>query len=324
MEEVLPDTLPMEHIPGTEIMRDVGKIHFVHGPKSHQVLIPYPSENADDPLNWTLKWKYITIGVQIIYTWVTVASALSMAPMFPLLQEEWNLSQTQLNLITGACVLALGYANFIIVPISNIFGRRFTCIIMAMLGAGTCIWEARAGSYSVLIGARIVNGIATATSETLMVQVICDVFFLHERGVWMGVYFCTYFLGLFVGPIISGAIASEHGWRSFFWLSMALSLLNIITLITFFPETRYHRTNQLPAVVAMSAISPEDGLDKLALPHEIEYSASSNVIGTGRPTMSQFKLIARPDARWKSLIFKDIIFSGKAFFFPIIIWAGIT
>lgn len=37
MEDVLPDTLPMEHIPGTEIMRDVGKVHFVHGPKSHQV-----------------------------------------------------------------------------------------------------------------------------------------------------------------------------------------------------------------------------------------------------------------------------------------------
>jgi diadenosine tetraphosphatase ApaH/serine/threonine PP2A family protein phosphatase len=39
MEEVLPDTLPMERIPGTEIMRDVGKIHFVHGPKSHQVYV---------------------------------------------------------------------------------------------------------------------------------------------------------------------------------------------------------------------------------------------------------------------------------------------
>lgn len=39
MEEALPDTILMEHIPGTEIMRDVGKIHFVHGPKSHQVYV---------------------------------------------------------------------------------------------------------------------------------------------------------------------------------------------------------------------------------------------------------------------------------------------
>lgn len=74
----------------------------------------------------------------------------------------------------------------------------------------------------------------------------------------------------------------------------------------------------------MSTISPEDGMDKPASPHEIEYSAPSNIIGTGRPTKNQFQLISRPDTRWKSLIFKDIIFSAKAFFFPIIIWAGIT
>lgn len=119
---------------------------------------------------------------------MTVASALSVAPMFPLLEQEWGLSQTQLNLITGVCVLALGYANFIIVPICNIFGRRFTSISLGFLVAGSCIWEAQAKSYGSMLGARVLNGIATATSETLMVQVICDMFFLHERGVWMGVY----------------------------------------------------------------------------------------------------------------------------------------
>jgi MFS family permease len=108
--------------------------------------------------------------------------------MFPLLAAEFDLDQTQLNLITGSCVLALGYANFIIVPASNIFGRRPTSIFLALLAVGSCIWEAEAKSYKSLIGARVVNGFATATSETMAVQVICDLFFLHERGVWMGVY----------------------------------------------------------------------------------------------------------------------------------------
>jgi MFS family permease len=108
--------------------------------------------------------------------------------MNPLLAAEFDLSQTQLNLITGSCVLALGYANFIIVPMSNIFGRRPTSIALAAFAAGSCIWEARAQSYGSLIGARVVNGFATATSESMAVQVICDLFFLHERGFWMGVY----------------------------------------------------------------------------------------------------------------------------------------
>ena len=111
-----------------------------------------------------------------------------MAPMFPLLGAEFGLSQTQLNLLTGVCVLSLGYANFFIVPLSNILGRRFASISLGLLCVGTCIWEALAKSYGSLLAARILNGFATATSETLMVQVIADIFFLHERGIWMGVY----------------------------------------------------------------------------------------------------------------------------------------
>lgn len=108
--------------------------------------------------------------------------------MFPLLGAEFQLEPTQVSLITGACVIALGYANFIIVPCSNIFGRRFTCIVFGVLTIGTSIWEALATSYPSLIGARVLNGVATATNESLMVQVVADTFFLHERGLWMGVY----------------------------------------------------------------------------------------------------------------------------------------
>ncbi|CAK7198343.1 hypothetical protein SEUCBS139899_001004 [Sporothrix eucalyptigena] len=311
------EKLHVEHIPGTEIMRDVGSAHFVHGPKSHQVLIPRPSMNMNDPLNWKLSWKYTAIAVQCMYCWATVASALSIAPMFPLLAAEWDLSQTQLNLITGSCVLALGYANFVIVPISNILGRRFTSLVLALLVMGSCVWEARAQSYSSLIGARVVNGVATATSETLMVQVICDMFFLHERGIWMGMYL--------------------HGWRSFFWLSLALAGFNFLSLLLFFPETKYNRPEgsmeqaQLPAAAQENSASPEtdkpasDHLDERAADQPLELQAQpATVVGQGSPSKAQFSLICKPDPQWKSFVFKDIISTVQVFFYPIIFWAGTT
>ena len=36
-DEIAFDELHVEHIPGTEIMRDVKGVQFVHGPKSHEV-----------------------------------------------------------------------------------------------------------------------------------------------------------------------------------------------------------------------------------------------------------------------------------------------
>ncbi len=130
----------------------------------------------------------LVVTSQFLFTFVTVESALSMAPMFPLLAKEFHLGEQQLSLLTGASVLALGYANFFIVPCSNIFGRRSTSIVWAMFVIATSIWEALAKTHSSLLAARVLNGFATATSESLMMQVVADLFFLHERGLWTGIY----------------------------------------------------------------------------------------------------------------------------------------
>ena len=126
--------------------------------------------------------------VQFAYTFVSVEAALSVAPIFPLLAEEFKLDQTQLNLLSGACILGQAYANFLIVPYSNIFGRRQACLTLAVLMILTEVWEALATSYHSLLATRVLNGLASAISESVMVQVINDLFFSHERGSWMGFY----------------------------------------------------------------------------------------------------------------------------------------
>lgn len=126
--------------------------------------------------------------VQFAYTFIAVEAALSVAPMFQLLAADFKLDQTQLNLLSGACILGQAFANFLIVPYSNIFGRRHASLLFAVLIIITEIWEALATSYHSLLGARVMNGLATAISETVMVQVVNDVFFVHERGFWTGFY----------------------------------------------------------------------------------------------------------------------------------------
>jgi len=125
---------------------------------------------------------------QWLFTWIAVSGALSIAPMFPLLGKEFHLNNNQLAMLTGITVITLGVANFVIVPLSNIFGRRTISLVFAVLITLTCIWEALATSHRSLLAARAMNGVVCATSETIPVQMIADVFFLHERGLWMGVY----------------------------------------------------------------------------------------------------------------------------------------
>ncbi|KKY29194.1 putative mfs transporter [Phaeomoniella chlamydospora] len=305
-EQVLAEELHTELIPGTEVMRDVGDVHFVHGPKSGAVLIPHPSEDPADPLNWTLPWKYLAVVAQTLFTWTAVASALSMAPMFPLLGAEFGLDETQESLLTGVCVLALGYANFIIVPLSNIFGRRMTSLLLCVFSIGTCIWEAEAKSYNSLLAARVLNGFGTATSESLMVQVVADIFFLHERGFWAGIYL--------------------YGWRSFFWLSLALSCVNLLALVFVFPETKFARSE--PPIQheghikeAVDVAPPEKDTSSQ---HEYGTRLPVSQVGKGRPSKSQYKLWQQPDPAWKSFLIRDIVAPVPAFFIPIILWAALN
>ena len=85
-------------------------------------------------------------------------------------------------------MIALGYANLLIIPFSNIFGRRPASLICSITCIVATIWQAVAKSYGSFLGARIVNGLGAAANETIMAVVVADVMFMHERGAWMGLF----------------------------------------------------------------------------------------------------------------------------------------
>ncbi|KAB8202665.1 major facilitator superfamily domain-containing protein [Aspergillus parasiticus] len=321
-------------VPGTDVLRDAEDRNLKHRKRSDTVLSPQPSNNSDDPLNWAPAWKYLVIVAQFLYVFVAVESSLSMAPMFPLLVKEWDLNETQLSLLTGGCILGLGYANFLIVPFSNIFGRRFASISLAVVTLLTVLWEALATSHKAFLAARVVNGLTTATTESIMMQVIADVLFLNERGLWTGIYFTSYFFGLFLGPMIAGNIVERHGWRSFFWLSLGLAAFNIITLILFFPETKYRRpattlggkAEAIDELTRTTNNENHDANETIQAPNDTEIQApdTNSQNGKGRPSKNQFKLFQKPDPRWKGFLIRDILSPIRAFFYPIIFWAGLN
>jgi MFS family permease len=85
-------------------------------------------------------------------------------------------------------VILLGYFNFIIIPCSEIFGRRITLLVCALVNLAASIWQAAAGSYGSFLGARVLAGTGAAANESIMNVVVADMFFLHERGRFVGSY----------------------------------------------------------------------------------------------------------------------------------------
>jgi MFS family permease len=92
------------------------------------------------------------------------------------------------------------------------------------------------------MGASVLNGFAAGPCETVQPQIITDIIFLHDRGKYQTLYFSMYFASLMIGPIISGAMVTNVGWRSFWWFNTAVLLACFLLNLFCFPETRYRRS----------------------------------------------------------------------------------
>ncbi|KAK9448269.1 major facilitator superfamily domain-containing protein [Limtongia smithiae] len=321
----------VEVLPGTEIMRDENgrAVAHLHNEQSGAVLVPQPSENLDDPLNWSPIWKWIVLINQGCFVLISVITNLSLAPLDNIYILLWNKSATHVALLTGATVLSLGYANFIIVPTAELYGRRFVTLVCGLVCLGGDIWQAAAQSYNSFLGARIITGLGAAINESLLPMIITDMFFLHERGKYVGVYFCCYFNGLFLGPIISGGVAQHVSWRWFFWACAIVQGFNVLSLLFLFPETRYTRERQthLPLDTNTPAASVEESATMKpsteAAEHMENFDTENGIavdssLGRGKPTKAQFKLIQPIDRHaWKTIA-RHVITPFNLIFFPII------
>lgn len=79
----LEEVLHTKIYPGTEIMKDVGTRHFVKSAhRSSNVLVPQPSDDEHDPLNWSPRWKGITIFCATLFSVALNLGPLANAPMF--------------------------------------------------------------------------------------------------------------------------------------------------------------------------------------------------------------------------------------------------
>ncbi|KAL3422543.1 hypothetical protein PVAG01_06699 [Phlyctema vagabunda] len=323
----LEQELHTEILPGTEIMTDVGSHHFVKG--SNSVLVPQPSDDPHDPLNWSPAWKASAIFCATFVSFAQGMGPLALAPMFGDYIVAFDSNLTDVVQFTGIAILVLGFSNFIWVPIQTCFGRRPVLIASTLICVGSSIWRARANTYGSFMGACVLNGIGAGPAETAQPTIVADVQFLHERGKYNTLYFVFYFGSLMVGPIISGPMAAHLGWRSFWWLNTGVLALCAICCIFLFPETKYNRQHILPNDTNRheKQNSPSPPL-KTTSSEQVEQQQVNGLaqvtthqdpwLGRGRPSKAQFRLW-QP---YEGNLLKEFLLPWYLLSFPIVEFAA--
>lgn len=160
-------------VPGTMHLLDLdGRMHTRHleGNKDI-VLVPKPSSDPEDPLNWSRKRKMLSIGMCYTYT---IGVGISTAVQYSVLTniaDDTGITVAQLNLGTGLMFLFLGWACLLWQPLALVYGRRGVYVISSFLCIWPVLWSAYSTSKGEWYAHRIILGIFAAPIESLPVSI---------------------------------------------------------------------------------------------------------------------------------------------------------
>lgn len=105
-------------VPGTAAISSLSddQIHLSVGRKkgtgkyADTVLVPQPSDDPNDPLNWPQWRKDLALAILMGITVIVGCVWIMLAPGQGVLVKEFNVSMTEVSKSTGAHILVIGFS----------------------------------------------------------------------------------------------------------------------------------------------------------------------------------------------------------------------
>ncbi|KAL6804710.1 MFS general substrate transporter [Trichoderma sp. SZMC 28013] len=302
--------------------RTLGNLRLVHPETNAVILVPAPSSDPNDPLNWSTWRKYYVAGVLCLTMAVSNFLAAGPAIAVPATAAEFFPdSLTDGTFVTSAIPktayfftttsLLIGLGNIVWVPVANKWGRRPVYVVSYVIYFATAVWLIFEKSYTRFLVGRILMGFGAGAAETLAPITIADIFFLHERGKIMSAYTCFLSIGASGGLVISGLITIHHTWRTIYQVGSALIGFVLLALLFTVPETSYSRIEDYssPPVDTPSDLSTSATTQgELPSPKKKSYfetllvfKAASTKENLVKMMIRPFGLIVLPPVLWSAL-----------------------
>ncbi|KAF1982337.1 serine/threonine kinase 16 [Aulographum hederae CBS 113979] len=328
-------------IPGTVHLVDLeGTIAAKHakGGKQDIVLVPAPSEDQDDPLNWTPRRKALSTLCMAVYTWmVGIASAAIYSILTPI-SEDTGLTLGDLNAGTGYMFLFFGWGCLVWQPLALQFGKRPVYLISILATMAIQIWAPWTTSNGQWIANKILQGFFGAPIESLCEISVTDIYFQHERGTYIALYALVLAGSNYFAPIISGFIADGMGWQWVLYWCAIFCGIGFVFLFFFMEETNYVRQTAPdlpPGLSTPNQNTPDQGEaesdveKKLSTSPHVSSGTSGQAIPIALPQPRTY--LTKLSLFQSSDLHKPISLPGMAlrpllylYHFPIILYAGFS
>ena len=157
------------------------KIKFGRGKHSRVELIPQPSDDPDDPLNWP-KWrKDLSVVSLLMMVGLIGGMKTAFVTTNGVMAAQYRVSYTAIAALTAVPLMLSSVTGILCLVASKIVGKRplyLGSFLLIFIGS---IWNMTAhDSYQACLGARIFQGLGWGAFDTLVIGSIQDMYFVSR------------------------------------------------------------------------------------------------------------------------------------------------
>ncbi|KXJ92550.1 major facilitator superfamily domain-containing protein [Microdochium bolleyi] len=206
--------------------------------------LPIPSNDPNDPLNFKTWEKAATIFCCCWFSLLSLALAGGLGPILGVFMGMYmpqGYSAGQVVYLLTIPSLCIGLGNYIVLPLALAYGRRPVFLGSTVILLASTIGAASQNSYTGHLVARIIQGLSTGATESILPLMLTELTYLHQRNRVFGLYWMTQTVFSGVLNIVSSYINASLGWQWYYWVFVITIGVGFVFSIFGAYETRFAR-----------------------------------------------------------------------------------
>src|SRR6516225_5500741 len=197
---------------------------------------------------WTL--TAVAFGLFMIMLDNTVVNVA-----LPSIERSLHLKVSELEWVVTGYALTFGAFMLTGGKLADLFGRRLIFVVGLIVFTASSLACGLAGGATVLIAARVIQGLGAALMNPATLSIITVTFPPRQRGTAIGIWAGVSALALAIGPLVGGIITERVNWNWIFFVNVPVGLAGIAASFVFIDESKdeSHERLDLPGL-ATSAL----------------------------------------------------------------------
>jgi DHA1 family bicyclomycin/chloramphenicol resistance-like MFS transporter len=162
----------------------------------------------------------------------------SMLPSLPEIGRSLHVGDPNApQFVITAFVIGLGVGQIVHGPLADRFGRRRLLIVALSAYAACTIACALAGSFALLLAARVLGGMSIAATRVAIIATVRDCYHGRAMARVMSIAFMVFMIVPVIAPTFGFVVVQFASWRMVFWIIAGVTLAVLAWFSARMPET---------------------------------------------------------------------------------------